>query len=134
MTVRSIIRDHVVADSALTVLIAETNWWSSGSLMDENAPPRPFVVIRYGVTAPGVGALHRGSVTFWVHDDLGDYSRINSVLRALYSRLNKQVALMDGEGNEVTQIDWSAESSDLFDPGYRTITRTTTFNFVGKGV
>jgi hypothetical protein len=69
-----------------------------------------------------------------VHDDLGDYARINSVLKALYDRLHHRNNIHDGAGNEITQMDWQGDSSDLFDPGYRTITRTTTFNLVGKGV
>lgn len=134
MSIRTIILNHIKGDAPLLSLIPAENIWSSGSLKDDNAPPRPFIVIRYGPTAVGVGSVKRGSVTFWVHDDLGDYSKINQVLERLYARLDQQVSLQDGSGNEVIQISWDNVSGDLSDPGFRTITRNTTFNFVGKGV
>lgn len=134
MTIRSIVLQKVVGTTALTSLIPADNWWSSGSLKDENAPPRPFVVIRYGVVNAGMAHIHRGSVTFWIHDDLGDYSKINAVLKVLYDTLNGQEHLSDTDGNEVIKVEWDNTSSDLFDPGYRTITRNITFNLVGKGV
>lgn len=134
MSIRSIVLDEIQGTSALTNLIPSDNWWSSGSLEEDNAPPRPFVVIRYGATNPGIGDVKRGSVTFWVHDDLGDYSRINGVLKQLYVTLHGREHLTDGNGNEIIRLEWTTDSNDLFDPGYRTITRNTTFNLVGKGV
>lgn len=133
MTVRGLFRGLIVNHAPLTNLVPTDEWVSSGAMNEENAPPRPFAVIRYGPTNIGLADIKRAEVTLWVHDELGDYTRINKVLDLLYARLNGQEHVADSE-SEIIMIEWLSTSGDLFDPGYRTLTRNITFNLVGKGV
>jgi hypothetical protein len=134
MGTRELFRGLIIDEETLTDLIPEARWKSSGSMSEDNAPPRPFGVIRYGLTTPGMGEVKRGTVTIWIHDELGDYGLINSVLERLYGTLNGREHVADGEGNELVLVEWQNDSGDLYDPGYKTITRNTTFNLIGKGV
>lgn len=131
---RTLFRDMIINDSPLSALIPAERWCEAGSVTEENVPERMFAVIRYGVDSPGMGDIQRGIVTIWIHDNPGTYEDINKVLKALYGRLNRVEGQQDGSGNEITSCVWESNSGDLYDPGFRTVTRNATFNLVGKGV
>lgn len=134
MSISTIVRGLIINQVPITSIIPADRWKSSGSLEEDNAPDRPFAVIRYGVVSVGMAHIKRGQVTFWIHDELGTYATINNVLDLLYARLHGQEHVADADGNEIIEMKWNSASGDLYDPGFRTLTRNTTFDIVGKGV
>ena len=130
---RSLIRGLIIADSELMGLIPAERWVSGGSLTAENAPARPFAVIRFGVTGVGMAHIHRMSATIWIHDDPGSYGQIDDIIFRLNAILDGVEQVSDGAGNELMRCSWESNSGDLYDPGFRTITRNSTFAIVGKG-
>lgn len=134
MSLQKITRNLIIATPALSSLIPADRWVPASALNEENAPARLFAVMRWGTTGIGVGPVRRHTLTIWVHDDGGSYEEVNSVLRALDARLTGVTHASDGEGSEIIQIDEPTFSGDLYDPGFRTITKNITFNIVGKGL
>lgn len=134
---RGIFRSLILADigpGGLLEKIPEERWLSSGSLNVDNAPPRPFAVFRYGVTSQGMAAIKRGLVTIWIHDEPGTYTGIDGIIKRLNGILDGVEQVSDGQGGELIRCEWQSNSGDLIDPGFRTITKNTTFNLIGKGV
>lgn len=131
---RSLFRTEIIEDAIIIQDIPAERWKSSGSLNNENAPARPFAVIRFGVDSPGVGDIRRTQVTVWIHDEPGSYGRIDRILERLKAILNGKEHVSDGQGNEMIHCGWESNSGDLYDPGFKTISRNATFNLVGKGV
>lgn len=131
---RTLLRDLIIQDPALTTLIPAERWKGSGSVTEENKPDTMFAVIRYGIENRGMSDKKRCLVTIWVHDSQGTYEDINKVLDALYGRLNGVAGQQDGSGNEIMSCEWQSNSGDLIDTGFRTITRNATFELIGKGV
>lgn len=134
MSVRSIIRQHIVGDSNLTDLIKADHWYASSAITDDNRPTTdPFAVMRYGIRNLGIAQMKRSVLEIRVNDDPGTYSLVDRVLEGLYSRLDGVAHLSDEGGSEVVAIEWFSSSGDLYDPGFRTIVKTTTFNLVTIG-
>lgn len=131
---RSIIRGLLVENDELTDIIPPDRWIGAGALTEDNLPPIPFAVIRFGLTNPGMGDVYKGSVTFWVHDTRGTYESIDRVLSLIAGSLDGREHVSDEDGNELIIAEWQSNSGDLFDTGYRTITKTSTYQIVGKGV
>jgi hypothetical protein len=131
---RSLFRSLILANTDLTDKIPEDNWKTSGSLTEDNLPERPFAVIRFGVATRGMATIKRGSATIWVHDVLGTYTNIDSILDLLHGTLDGVEQVSDEAGNELISCEWDSTSGDLYDPGFRTITKNMTFNLIGKGV
>jgi hypothetical protein len=67
-----------------------------------------------------------------VHDEPGDYTRIDEILY----RVKSLLPTLDGQSNglgHVVSIEWTGDSEDLADDGHGTITRNTGFSLVGSG-
>jgi hypothetical protein len=130
---RSIIRGILIADSDLTDIIPANRWFASGSIDDDNTPATPFAVIRFGLVNRGMAHVQRGSVTIWIHDGRGSYSNIDAAMRLITGILDGREHVSDGD-SELIKATWQDTSGDLFDNGYRTLTKTTTYEIVGTGV
>jgi hypothetical protein len=114
--------------------LSEDNIYSSGAIADDDTPDRPFAVVRMGVETRGMGQIKRRSITIWVHDDPGDYTRIDSIIQAIYGRLDgAQHVTKEGVAGELMSVQWQSTSDDLNDPGFRTITKNIVFEAVGTG-
>lgn len=135
MSTRTIFRDLMTVDETLQQIgLVEDNIVSSGSLSGDNRPPSPFAVIRWGVENPGMGEMTRRLVTIWVHDEPGTYDTIDRILKRLKAILDGVANITDGQGNWLSLVTWQSDSGDLYDPGYRTITKNSTYEIIGTGV
>lgn len=122
------------------LLQADANSNSAGSLKTLGVKPEaiaaaeaaddmtlfPFITIRWGNVARGVGASHRRYVDVWAHDRNRDYDRIDDILTRV-AKLFSAIEARATEKGSITQIDWQGESPDLRDDGYDTVTRNSTF-------
>jgi hypothetical protein len=95
---------------------------------------RPFVVIRWEENRRAFADKGTQGLTVWVHDDLGDYTRIDNILEKIKEILTAMVHVQGSDQRIVTQVDWSGDSGDLYDDGYRTITRNAGFRVLSRSL
>lgn len=129
-TVRDLVFYALTHDSTLNTLgINADHAWASGSV--EGPQPAPFIVIRWGATTKGIGPINSAPVTVYVHDDIGDYGVINSILM----RTREVMIALAAKGyaaNWIIDVSWSGDSGDLSDPDYKTLMRYAEFNVVAN--
>lgn len=99
----------------------------------EGAPnEKPFAVMRYGPIATGMGSAVVRTMSLWVHDERGSYTRIETALR-------RARVIMDGLQNIQTErgwlmsCEWIGDSGDLLDDVFRTNVRYSEWRLVGTG-
>lgn len=92
----------------------------------------PFIVARWEESAPAFGDVGSRGLTVWVHDEPGDYARIDSMLAWIKNALTSAIHVNGGDGWIITQIDWTGDSPDFFDDGWRTITRNAGFRVISR--
>lgn len=95
--------------------------------------PRPYVVIRWQDTQPGVDVSRLRNVVFWVHDTGNDYARIDAIIARIRALMEGTAAVRTDVG-WITTVDWTGDSADLDDDATRTIMRTTSYAVVGSGI
>lgn len=95
---------------------------------------RPFLQIRWGRNDVALTKTEVGfrNLTIWVHDQPGDYTKIDTIILRLRALLPTLVGESNGLGF-VMAVEWTGDSEDLSDDGHRTITRNTSFRLVGSG-
>ena len=92
----------------------------------------PFIVTRWEDKTPAFGLIGPQNLTIWVHDEPGDYTRINVLLEWIKATLTAMIHVSGSDGSIVTQVDWTGDSPDLFDDGWNTITRNATFRIISR--
>lgn len=91
----------------------------------------PFLTLRWGNIAKGVGPSKRQYLDVWAHDRNKDYVRIDNILLRV-EKLFSAVGASNADEGWITQIDWQSGSPDLRDDGYDTVTRNSTFLVIGS--
>ena len=127
---RALVRGLLIAGLDDASDIPPERWFGSGAVTD--TPPRPFAEIKFGGRFPGIGVVARRRLEVWIHDDEGDYDRIEKWLQHSKERLNGAEHQSDGDGNEIVLCSWVSDSTDLYDDGYRTNCMMSAFEIVGK--
>lgn len=94
---------------------------------------RPFINLRWGDTTPGMGPVQRRNLVVWIHDDPGDYERIDQITRRIRDIFADLYGVLTAEGS-IVAIEWVTDSGDLSNETRRTILRTSTYQIVGSGV
>lgn len=97
----------------------------SGNEQSEPPKTRPFVIYNLGITTPsGPSALraHNRYVQVWVHDDPGDYHRIDQMLARI-----KEVFEAAPQEAEFYELRLVNDSPDLNDTGLDTIVKFAVF-------
>lgn len=127
MTVRETVFTLLTTDSELTDLgITADSVWNIEAL-DNPDRRKPFVVTAWSTTPrPQHPGARRRDLLVWAHDEGADYTRIDAILERVRQIL---VGITDQGG--ITQVDWEGASSDLYDDGFRTITRNSGFRVIG---
>jgi hypothetical protein len=93
---------------------------------------RPFLQLRWGRTDPGLDVVTRRNLVVWVHDEPGDFTRIDDIVLRLRPLIVGLIGLANGLGH-VVGVEWTGDSEDLADDGHRTIARWASFVLVGSG-
>lgn len=118
--------------AALVALVPVDAIFGAGAI-EESPTQRPFIEIKLDGSQrgpfPGVSSTN---LTVWVHDRTGDYMLIDSIIDLVKDVIagvdrEAQVALPDG-----VTARWLGDSPELFDDGYRTLTRNTVFQLNKK--
>lgn len=127
---RTVIRQAIAND----VTLAGLGVVPSGVLAGDVDTPteRPFIQLRWGETSPGLSTVDNRVLAIWVHDQPGDYTRIDSIIRRIKQIFDGLTPVQHSTG-WLLEIEWVTDSDDLTDDGHGTITRTTTHTLVGSG-
>lgn len=127
---RALIMQAIVADATLNGLGITDQ---SSFAVDVDTPQsRPFLQLRWGRNNVGMDVVTRRDLTIWVHDEPGDYGRIDSIITQLRTLLPSLEGSINA-GSRLLVAEWTGDSEDLADDGHRTITRTTSYSLVGTG-
>lgn len=127
---REIVRAAIIEDVTLASLGVVPSRVKSGDM--DTPQGRPFLQLRWGRTDFGLDVVLRRNLVIWVHDEPGDYTRIDLIILQLRSLLVELVGQSNGLGH-VVGVEWVGDSEDLADDGHRTIARTASFVLVGSG-
>lgn len=116
-------------------VLSASSYGANGS----EAPPRPFIMIRSGLRLPeDLGAesrnLGRGRwpYTIWAHDEPGSYVLIDDVLKEIRFGLSKILFPVMEPNFTLADCRWENDSDDLYDDGFRTAVRNSSYQLVGK--
>jgi hypothetical protein len=94
---------------------------------------RPFLVLNWGVTSPGLETVRRRVLQVWIHDDPGDYARIDRCLDSVYKALFDIAGINTGTVDKwISQVIWDAFSENMSDDAGGTIMRHADFTIVGS--
>jgi hypothetical protein len=111
--------------------------YRAGSVREDAVPPSAFAVVRFGVAQPGMSSVKQLNCTVWIHNPGADYTPVDDGLRAVYGRLDGAEHVRengDPGSAELILAKWLESSGDLFDPGFRTVTKNASYNLTGTGV
>lgn len=114
--------------------IPTERWFQAGSVDEQ--PEKPFGVFRIAMSSPGVTARSSSrpvSLEVWVHDNPGDYTRIDGMLNRIEAVFDSVVHASAVEGESISQAQFMSRSPDLNDDGFDTICRMTNYTLIGKG-
>lgn len=114
--------------------IPPERWFQAGSVDEQ--PEKPFGVFRIAMNSAGVTARNPSrpcSVELWVHDNPGDYTRIDAMLKRIEGVFDSVVHASAVEGESISQAQFVSRSPDLNDDGFNTICRMTNYTLIGKG-
>lgn len=127
---RAIVRSAILADPTIQ---AEGITSSQFFAVDMDTPQgRPFMQLRWGLNNVGLDVVTQRFLVVWVHDEPGDYSRIDRIIQ----RLRIVLPALSGVHQapySILDIAWTGDSEDLTDDGHGTITRTSSYTLVGSG-
>lgn len=82
-----------------------------------------FLVLRWGTTTKGIGAVNQVRLALWVYNRQPDYGPIADALLLLRPRLAAMSGIVMAPGESVLDVRFEGDSDDLYDDGYRAYTR-----------
>lgn len=131
-TLRQFVYAHYVASSGLENLgFTKANIYPNFSA---DAPDGDlFMVIRWGVTVPGVGNVNRVSLGCWVYNRQPDYGPISDTLKEIRRILPELEAKVMSPNESIINVKYEGDSDDLYDDGYRAYTRWTSHTITASG-
>lgn len=99
----------------------------------ETPEAKPFGVLMYEGPTSGSVRIHRVTLRLWVHDEEGDYTRIDAALKTARSAL-AAAETMSLNGVHLLEARWQGDSADLYDDARGTNVKNSTYTLVGSGV
>lgn len=126
MTARATLRDLLALDTEMQTMVSPDGWYAFGA--PDTPPERPFVVMKWGETEPGLGVIVPGSarVALWVYDEPADFARIDAVIDRAKRILDAAEHVIGLDGT-ITQADWVGDSEDFKDDVYECLVRTSVY-------
>lgn len=131
---RKTIYDALTSASAITAIIPAHRWFEAGAVVDQ--PKKPFGILRWIAPVPSSSGRWLNQLRVDVHDERGDYSRIDEVLGnpytggGIYDLLS---GLLDyvGPDGRITQCDYLNHSGDQEDEVYGTNYKFSSWQVIG---
>lgn len=82
-----------------------------------------FLVLRWGVTNPGLAQINQVRLAIWAYNRQPDYGPITDALKLAAPSLRNLAGIVMAPGQSVLAVRFEGESDDLYDDGYRAYTR-----------
>lgn len=98
-------------------------------------PVTPFIMYKFAGVADRLTtktALGSVRLEVWIHDKPGSYSLIEDALKKIDDTLLATVHRVVGD-QSISQIGYDSRSPDLYDEGFKTICKMSSFTTVGRG-
>lgn len=128
---RTLIYQWLSNDAGFTDIV-EGGLYSDRSL--EVVPSvKPFCVLMYEGPNPGMSRVRQMTLRAWVHDEPGDYLRIEEALKYLRDLLPTGLPRRQGD-IWLMEAQWLGDSADLYDETRRTNVKNAVFLLTGSGL
>lgn len=101
--------------------------------LDGTPTLKPFGIITMEGPTPGISRHWTGRATLWVHDSVGDYTRIDEILLAAKGIL-EPAPPTSLAGAWLSSVEWTGDSPDLFDDARGTNVKNAGYRLVGNGL
>ncbi len=135
---RATLRGLLVADVGLTALIPPERWFQQGAVVD--VPPMPFAIIRWISPVRGdARGTFAHQLQIEVHDDRGNYARIDRILGGPYKTggvypILAGIADVSGVDGRIIQADYLGDSGDDQDGDYRSNMKQSRWQVIGRSL
>lgn len=116
-------------DSVLAEDIPADRWYSASAVLD--VPTKPFAVIVWGPRTGILRSISAPTLRVNVHDERGDYTRIDRVIARVEEVVLSLVDLTEG-AEHITEAQWLGASGELGDQDYKTNLRYVDFRVAGR--
>jgi hypothetical protein len=131
---RKTIYTALTSASGLTAIVPAARWYEAGAVLD--IPKRPFVVLRWIAPVPSSSGRWLNQLRVDVHDQRGDYTRIEALLGNPYSGGGIYALLSGltdyvGSDGRITQCDYLNHSGDQEDEDYKTNYKFSSWQVIG---
>lgn len=94
---------------------------------------KPFAVLTFEGPNPGMSRVKQMRGFLWVHDEVGDYTKIDDVLKAARDIIPETIQHFH-EGVWLIEASWEGDSPDSFDDIRRTNVKNAAFLLTGSGL
>lgn len=132
---RAAVYGLLVGDTTLSALGITAGTIFPTNTIDDAPRDTAFLVVRWEETTPrwGLsGSPGATDLTLWAHDHGGSYARINAILKRCKEILEPAAHVAGSDNQVLTQADWRGDSADLYDDGYRTLTRNSAWKIISR--
>ncbi|UVK63821.1 tail terminator [Gordonia phage LilyPad] len=118
-------------DATLQSLCGGTDFVFPDYTMEEAPRDRPFIILRWGAQDVTRG-IRRGPVdlTIWAHqarEDSSDYTLLTQILYHCKTILEQMDQTPGADGVRVNDVIFQGNSGNLYDPGFQTITKNSSY-------
>lgn len=128
---RRLMYDLLSNDPTLTALLPGGLF---GDRMEFEVPlAKPFCVLVHEGPFVGIGRARQARTTLWIHDEPGDYTKIDNALKYACALIESS-APRKLNGVWLTEAKWEGTSGDLLDEARRTNVKNATFLLTGSGM
>jgi len=117
----------VLAELGLTEATISPNFSPDGPIGDR------FLVIRWGATSKGIGAVNRIGIGCWAYNRQPDYEPISKALLEIRKLLPPLAGIRMSPSEAILGVGYEGDSDDLYDDGYRAYTRWTSHTITASG-
>jgi hypothetical protein len=110
--------------------------WGSSSA-DSPGRKNPFIIISFRGRTKAFGGTGAEDVAIWAHlpKEIGrDYTLIDAIIKRVNDIMLSFVDVVGSDGWALSGASWLGTSADLFDDGYNSWTKNTTFRVASRYV
>lgn len=126
--IRKTVWELLTTDAAITAVVPVERWYERSATQD--TPQCPYAVLADLGTDPRAGGKFARLLGVYVHDERGNYGRIDTVLRLVRARLEAAEQYVGTDGRLVS-AGFQSTSDDGFDDATATNTKNSVFRVVG---
>ena len=128
---RAAIDDLLQNDSVLTSMgYSQINILATNSVDSVPRDLERFITFGYSDAVRAFKSYGAVEMIVWVHqfrEASNDYGEIDKAILRIRQLMNEAVEIQGEDGWKISSVHWLGDSGDLFDDGYKTLCRNSTF-------